>query len=283
MANLISDLLHIRLLYVARASLWPWWYLDSRTRHWVLWANDREGASVTVGRRRLALRPGRTVLLPPDMDFTTAPGRDVQQVYASIEMLGLPRAVIPLLAPGPVDLGDDPVLAAMARHFHATLGDQRAGAAPGHEEVVPALAAKAWAHQALARLLAQASPAARAALGEAADRTSPVAPALRHMEAHLADAIAVDELARRCGMGAQWFTRQFRRATGHAPAHYLMERRCAVAAQRLTYSDEAIDAIANACGFADRAYFTRVFTRLRGVPPARFRSEERERLGFHNR
>ena len=51
----------------------------------------------------------------------------------------------------------------------------------------------------------------------------------------------------------------------------MAERRVAWAARRLAFGDESIDAIALGAGFANRNYFTRVFTRHLGVPPAAYR------------
>ena len=45
------------------------------------------------------------------------------------------------------------------------------------------------------------------------------------------------------------------------------------ASELLVSTDYSIDRIAEACGFANRYYFTRVFTQRMGLPPGRYRSE----------
>ena len=78
-------------------------------------------------------------------------------------------------------------------------------------------------------------------------------------------------LARIAHLSKSAFIREFRQATGQTPARYSTERRIAAAAEQLAHSDATIDEIADRFGFPDRFYFTRVFTRLMGVPPARYR------------
>lgn len=271
--------LHLRVIHVGRAGLWPWWRLESVVRTWTLWCDDRDGASLILRGRSLPLRAGRSWLLPPGQAIRTEPGRDVHQVYLFIEAPGLPPDLAARLAPGPVDLGDDPALAAMAADLHGRVGDEREGAPAGEHDLVAFLTGRAYAFRAFARAIELASAAVRAALDERLALRDPVAPALTRIERDLAQPLYVDALARLCGMGRQWFTTSFVRATGRSPTRYILERRIALAGYRLAHSEESIETIATACGFADRAHFARTFARIHGLPPARFRAEERKRLG----
>ena len=71
----------------------------------------------------------------------------------------------------------------------------------------------------------------------------------------------------------------FRTTLGQTPAAWLRERRVAAAAERLMSTDEPIDALATACGFADRFHFSRVFARLLGCGPAAYRATRRQKPG----
>lgn len=280
MAAFDPDLLHPRLISFARSSLWPWWHLETQTQWWVLWANDRAGASVVHHRRRYPLLPHRVMLLRPGTTILTCPGPEVTQVYAHVEVIGLPADIAQALAPAPIDLGDDPVLAAHSRQFHQMFSDQRDAAPFAPVEPEHAWAIKSFAHQAFSRLIALASPTVRATWQDSLRSAGPISPAIHHIENHLALPLSVPGLARLCNLGPQWFTKQFQRSTGLSPARYIMTRRCNLAAQRLLYGDDSIDTIADQLGFPDRAYFTRVFTRIHGVAPARYRSEERRKHGL---
>ena len=74
------------------------------------------------------------------------------------------------------------------------------------------------------------------------------------------------------------FSKRFRARFGKSPAQYLIERRVAVAAQRLTHDDFSIETIAESCGFTDRAHFTRAFVKRMGIAPGGYRDLERQRF-----
>jgi len=76
-------------------------------------------------------------------------------------------------------------------------------------------------------------------------------------------------------MSEDHFIRRFRECVGQSPAQYIQEQRVARAAQRLVFTTESIDAIAAATGFANRFYFSRVFTRHMGTSPAAYRNAPR--------
>lgn len=82
-------------------------------------------------------------------------------------------------------------------------------------------------------------------------------------------------LARLAGMGVDGFVRTFRRWMERTPARYVAEVRIREACRHLVQSDAAIDAIAEDLGFPDRYYFTRVFRKLTGLPPACYRRRHR--------
>ncbi len=273
------DLLHVRIVAQGRASLWPWWHLRQRsTPGWVLYADDRDGARLVVAGRAHPLRAGRVTVIPPDTVFDSIPGPDVHQVYFHVDLLGLPASTAAELLPAPLDLGADPILAAQAARLHALMPDMRLPQPPEPPPPSLPLLGLAFVHQAFARLL-ECSPRARRVAWSARLRAhGPLSPALRHIDDHIGEPLYAAGLAGMCRMGPQWFTARFRAAVGLTPAQYILERRTAVAAQRLAFSDESIEDIATACGFADRSHFTRIFTRRRGIAPAAYR--RREQLRF---
>ncbi len=270
------DRWHVRIATGGRSSLWPWWRMRGASNPgWVIYANDRDGARIVSGGRSYPLGAGRVVVIPPDTPFDCEPGPETRQVWFHLDLIGLPSGAARELLSRPLDLGDDPILRAQSAHLHATMPDMRGPppiAAVSREQP---LAALAFVHQALARLIELAPHASRLAWADRVRANSPLSPALHVIEDQLARPIYTAELAARCRMGPQWFSARFRAATGLTPAQYVLERRTAVAATRLAVTDESIDDIAVACGFVDRAHFTRVFTRRRGIAPAAYRKRER--------
>jgi hypothetical protein len=96
--------LPMRILRLAWAPLWPWWHLPRcRPSGLLFYANDISGASITCAGRTLPLRGGRTVVIPAHTEYATAPGPDTHQVYAEIDIPGLPQG----LPDHPLELAPD--------------------------------------------------------------------------------------------------------------------------------------------------------------------------------
>ena len=79
------------------------------------------------------------------------------------------------------------------------------------------------------------------------------------------------EIAQACNLSASYFARAFRRSTGLAPHAWLMRRRVEAAKGLLRKGGISFADVALACGFADQSHFTRVFSRIVGVPPGAWR------------
>jgi transcriptional regulator GlxA family with amidase domain len=78
-------------------------------------------------------------------------------------------------------------------------------------------------------------------------------------------------LAAQAGLSVEAFIRWFKAATGRTPATFVAERRVREACRRLAFTDDTIDQVAEAVGFANRHHFSRVFKRYAGCGPAQFR------------
>lgn len=79
-------------------------------------------------------------------------------------------------------------------------------------------------------------------------------------------------LAEAAGMSRHAFCRRYKTATGSSPyQHYLhlkMERACHL----LDVTDQSIATIAESLGYEDPYYFSRVFRKIMGMSPARYRA-----------
>ena len=95
--------------------------------------------------------------------------------------------------------------------------------------------------------------------------------ATQHIHAALGATLTLPELAHEAGLSVSAFTRHFRRCHGVAPTRYIMQGRVREAARLLARTGATIEEIAERTGFPNRAYFSRVFARLTGEPPAHFR------------
>ncbi len=98
-----------------------------------------------------------------------------------------------------------------------------------------------------------------------------VATARAYIDAHFADAVSLDDLARVTGLGPYRLSRAFKKAVGMPPHAYQVHRRVREAETRLRRGDKPVDVAAD-CGFADQAHLTRAFRQANALTPAQFRA-----------
>lgn len=109
----------------------------------------------------------------------------------------------------------------------------------------------------------------------AAARDPAVRRALASMHREPTRAWTVAQLARHAGMSRTVFARRFSDVLGQTPLAYLSSWRLWLAATRLRSSDAPVLQIALAVGYESEAAFNRAFKREFGLPPARYRKQER--------
>lgn len=145
---------------------------------------------------------------------------------------------------------------------------------PGDEMFIEHLTLAMVAH--LLRRYGQAG--LRGAEGRSAGKLSgrQLAKATEYVEAHLAQNIALADIANHCGMSRATFARAFKNAMGMTPFAWVRERRLEHAMGLLRRSDLSLADISAECGFSDQSHFARIFTRNVGVAPRAWRSEQRK-------
>ncbi|CAM2063793.1 AraC family transcriptional regulator [Sulfidibacter corallicola] len=100
-----------------------------------------------------------------------------------------------------------------------------------------------------------------------------LAAAVNFMEAHLFQAVSLEDIAAQAAFSPYHFHRMFHAVLGETVAEYLRKRRLTEACRSLQESSRAILDIALACQFESQAAFTRAFKRMFGMPPGAFRKE----------
>lgn len=81
----------------------------------------------------------------------------------------------------------------------------------------------------------------------------------------------VREMAQFCNLSENQFRRMFRRRTGMSPKNYSDCLKIQLASEWLLSSREKLDLIAGRLGYIDRYHFSKVFKRIKGISPDRFR------------
>lgn len=84
-------------------------------------------------------------------------------------------------------------------------------------------------------------------------------PALRYMDEHVGEALALHQIATTVQMSPEHFHRLFRKLLQTTPHAYLLQRRMAKARRLLAEGALRVGQVARACGYADPFYFSRVF------------------------
>lgn len=112
----------------------------------------------------------------------------------------------------------------------------------------------------------------------ASDRKRAVDAAL-WIDAHAADPVDLDAVARVAGLSAFHFLRVFSRVLGVTPHQYLLRCRLRHAARLLQDDTRSVTDIALEVGFGDLSNFVRTFRRAAGVSPGRFRQAALTRSG----
>lgn len=81
----------------------------------------------------------------------------------------------------------------------------------------------------------------------------------------------VQQMVIQSGLTERTFKRRFKIATGYTPINYVQTLRIEEAKQLLESTSEAIDIIAQQTGYEDPTSFRRLFKRMTGVTPGRYR------------
>jgi AraC-like DNA-binding protein len=91
------------------------------------------------------------------------------------------------------------------------------------------------------------------------------------VDAHSAEPLTVDDLAREAGLSRAHFSVEFRRAFGLTPHVYLLTRRLERAASLLRTTDHSVTQVCMDVGWSSVGSFTTSFRRLYGCTPTAYR------------
>jgi AraC family transcriptional regulator len=100
---------------------------------------------------------------------------------------------------------------------------------------------------------------------------------LRFVDDNLQNSIRLKDLAAAAHLSPFHFSRAFRAATGLSPHRFLRERRIEKAKELIVQGTISLAEIALICNFSSQASFTRAFTRVMGLPPGKYRSDQEMR------
>jgi AraC family transcriptional regulator len=94
-----------------------------------------------------------------------------------------------------------------------------------------------------------------------------------YIEEHLAEDLALTDLAALIPMSQFHFARAFKSATGESPHRYIMQRRLERAKVLLGVAQLTVAEVAYQVGFSNQSHFTAQFRKAIGITPRQFREQ----------
>ena len=91
---------------------------------------------------------------------------------------------------------------------------------------------------------------------------------LQYIDTHLADDLAIENLARRFFFSRYYLMRKFKQQTGYSVHQYILQKRL-IAANQLLRTGLPVMTVCLECGFRDYANFARAFKKQYNVVPSR--------------
>jgi len=92
-----------------------------------------------------------------------------------------------------------------------------------------------------------------------------------YIEEHYRENLSVSDMAERCKVTREYFSRSFKRYTGNTFLEYLNSVRLIMAFRQVVFSELSVLDIAMSCGFPDLRAFVRRFRKVYGCTPTEYR------------
>lgn len=243
----------LRILFCAEYRSLTWNLSNLSAPHWRFYWNARNASRLFFKTRTVELDDQRYLLIPPNTDFRTESPRLIDHFF------------IHFLVKPPYDkIGAEVFEIPRKASFDEKIQEIR-GLLESRFKPDLRLSMLCHALCSEALLIVPENLLEKCFFDPRIDRV------VKLMEERLGLGVSNAELARSAGMNANAFTRLFREKIGMTPQRYLRKLQVEHACVSLQFTRQSLEEIAENAGFCDRYHFTRVFKKLRGTTPAKFR------------
>jgi AraC-like DNA-binding protein len=99
---------------------------------------------------------------------------------------------------------------------------------------------------------------------------------IKFMQKNINTTLSLSEIAKAVSLSSSHLTTLFKKKTGFSLIEYFNQLKTQKACQYLLFTDLRVNEIANNLGFDDPYYFTRMFTKIIGVSPVKYRSKRKD-------
>ena len=103
------------------------------------------------------------------------------------------------------------------------------------------------------------------------DHHTKVHDSLKYIEKNLDDKIRLDDLAQKAHLSKYYYHRLFHKIVGESVTQYINKRRMEKASEELTQTHQPIIDIALKYQYGSQESFSRAFSRIYGLTPAKYR------------
>jgi AraC-like DNA-binding protein len=104
---------------------------------------------------------------------------------------------------------------------------------------------------------------------------SPIELCIQYMHKNIDKAITLEEIARVVNLSASHLAMSFKKKTGFSLIEYFNQLKTQKACQYLLFTELRVNEIAEKLGIEDPYYFTRLFTKIIGVSPIKYRNSRK--------
>lgn len=108
---------------------------------------------------------------------------------------------------------------------------------------------------------------------ETSDQNVHVSNIIRYMNSHLGENCTLDDLSKKFKLSKSYLNVIFRKYTRKSPMDLFVSLKMTEACKLLKATDMYIYEVANAVGYSDPYYFSRIFKRVVGTSPTEYKSE----------
>ena len=95
-----------------------------------------------------------------------------------------------------------------------------------------------------------------------------------YMKENIGNNLTLEQLATNFNYSSSHFSALFQKETGVSPINYYIQLKIQRACQYIELTNLKLFEIAEKVGFDEPAYFTRIFTKIRGISPSEYRAKE---------
>lgn len=277
--NVDAAVASIEVLMHRNVSLERWSLRSASNAFWRLYWPTSRGGVITFEGTEHSLEPSYVYLISPHTPFDSECTRPFSKWYLHFNASGLPQAY----RPGIVKLRPTARMLKLLAKVCPKLKRVKASrvSSETRQEFRRSLPAEANGPKVLATFATDPLESLELALlvlhqalpqfAAEADSDSRLPLCIEYLQQHLSEKVTLAELARFAGISQRTLSHLFVTELGFPPMRYLIELRLNKAIKLLRHTDHTIDQIATECGFPNRYYFTRMFSKYRRTTPAAFR------------